>query len=104
MSAHIAKEEMALLMPKSLSHYFKDEPEYLVVPEPAGNGIFARVAGALRWVIQLPMRRSVIDELSAMTDHELADIGLSRSEVTRVFEPGFAAERSRLVAHRPAAM
>ena len=28
-------------------------------------------------------------ELSAMSDYELADIGLSRSDLSRVFKPGF---------------
>ncbi len=28
-------------------------------------------------------------ELQAMSDYELADIGLSRSDLSRVFEPGF---------------
>jgi uncharacterized protein YjiS (DUF1127 family) len=104
MSAHIAKEEMALLMPNSLTHYFKDEPEYLVVPEPAGTSLFSRIGAAVRWVINLPARRSVMDELGSLSDHELADIGLSRSELTRVFDADFAAERGRLAARRSAGM
>lgn len=104
MSAHVAKEEMALLMPNSLSHYFKDEPEYMVVPEPTGSGIFARIGAALRWLAQMPARRSVIDELSSLSDHELADIGLARAELSRVFDTNFAAERARIAGHRPAGM
>jgi uncharacterized protein YjiS (DUF1127 family) len=33
--------------------------------------------------------QAAASELSAMSDHELADIGLSRSDVPRVFEPAF---------------
>ena len=104
MSAHIAKEEMALLMPNSLTHYFKDEPEYLVVPEPAGSGLFAKIGAAVRWIVSLPARRSVMDELNSLSDHELSDIGLSRSELTRVFDADFAAERGRLAGRRSAGM
>jgi uncharacterized protein YjiS (DUF1127 family) len=38
-------------------------------------------------------RRAVIQELSLMTDRELSDIGLSRSDLARVFDPAFAAAR-----------
>lgn len=104
MSAHIAKEEMAILMPNSLSHYFKDEPEYLVVPEASGNGLFKRIGAVLRWIAEMPARRSVMDELSTLTDRELADVGLSRSELTRVFDPEFSARRARIAGYRNAGM
>ena len=93
MSAHVAKEEIALQMPNSLSNYFKSEPEYMVVPEAAGTSVFARLGAAVRWIANLPARRSVMDELNALTDHELADIGLTRNELGRVFDPNFAARR-----------
>jgi len=35
----------------------------------------------------------VLDELSALSDHELADIGLSRTGISRVFDPAFAYNR-----------
>ena len=38
-------------------------------------------------------RRAVTNELAALTDRELADIGLSRSDLGRVFDPRF--ERNR---------
>ena len=43
----------------------------------------------------MPRRRAVLDELSMLSDHELADIGLSRVDLGRVFDPSFAAERAR---------
>jgi uncharacterized protein YjiS (DUF1127 family) len=36
-------------------------------------------------------RRTVMQEM--MTDRELSDIGLTRSDITRVFDPTFAASR-----------
>ena len=38
-------------------------------------------------------RRAVMQEMAMMTDHELSDIGLSRSDIARVFDPAFAASR-----------
>ena len=94
MSAYVAKDEIAMMIPNRLSHYFTDDPEYLVVAEPQSAGIFAKSAAVFKWLIDLPRRRMVMDELSSLSDHELADIGLSRSELTRVFEPSFAAQRN----------
>jgi uncharacterized protein YjiS (DUF1127 family) len=93
MNARVAKEEIALLMPTSLASY-ADTP-YADTPyaeqAPAAPSKFAR---AVRWLIDLPRRRAVLAELSALSDHELADIGLSRTELSRVFDPDFAARRS----------
>ena len=36
-----------------------------------------------------PERRRTYENLRSLTDRELADIGLTRGEITRVFEPGF---------------
>lgn len=38
-------------------------------------------------------RRRVFRELEAMSDHNLADIGISRHDIPRVFDPKFAEER-----------
>jgi uncharacterized protein YjiS (DUF1127 family) len=40
-------------------------------------------------------RRTVAQELSLMTDRELSDIGLTRSDIGRVFDPAFASECAR---------
>jgi uncharacterized protein YjiS (DUF1127 family) len=94
MSQRLAKEEMALLMPNTLSHYFKDDPEQLPVMTD-DTGVFARLGGALRWLAELPRRRRVMDELSSLSEHELADIGLSRGDVANVFDPNFALRHNR---------
>ena len=50
---------------------------------------------AAQWLIDLPRRRAVINELDALSDHELADIGLDRGDVARVFDRGFAMRQAR---------
>ncbi|MBC9206063.1 DUF1127 domain-containing protein [Roseomonas aerophila] len=41
---------------------------------------------AFRAIAEYPRRRRVMDELSMLTDRELADIGLSRGDIRRVFD------------------
>jgi uncharacterized protein YjiS (DUF1127 family) len=95
MSAHVSNQDFGLLTGGRLPHYFKDEAEQVVARVPARRGLFARMAAAVAWLIEMPRRRAVLEELATLTDHELADIGLSRVDLNRVFDPAFAAERQR---------
>ncbi len=88
MNARVAKEEIALLMPTSLASYADSA---YTAPAPAAPSVLAR---AVRWLVDLSRRRAVLAELNALSDHELADIGLNRTELSRVFDPAFAAQRS----------
>jgi uncharacterized protein YjiS (DUF1127 family) len=85
MNAHTAKEEMALL---STGFSRADQMfDVNAAPVPAGRpGFFARVRA---WLRQAGERRAVIEELSMLTDRELADIGLARSDVPHVFDRAF---------------
>ena len=96
MNVSIAKEELELLLPNTMSHYFPKKHDYAVEPEVKRPGLFARLRAALRWLAEMPKRRAVLDELSMLSDYELADIGLSRAELRRVFDSTFAADREGL--------
>jgi uncharacterized protein YjiS (DUF1127 family) len=85
MSVHFARDGINFSMP-GLSR-----PEAGVSGHR--SGLAAWFAGAMQWLAERPRRRAVIDQLSVMSDHELADIGLTRHDVTRVFDPVFAARR-----------
>lgn len=74
----------------SITHYFKDEPEYS--PQPVG--IVTRLATAMKWLVNQPRRWAVLDELSTLSDRELEDIGLNRGDLPKVFNAGFAASRN----------
>lgn len=95
MSINFTKNDMNPQLPATMSNYNSNS----MPPTGAdtGPGMFARVARVLNWVADMPRRRAVMAELNNLSDHELADIGLSRSEMARVFDPDFAAERA---AHR----
>lgn len=53
------------------------------------SGIGRGLAFLGRAVLSWPERRSTYDGLRDMSDRELADIGLTRSEISRVFDPSF---------------
>ncbi len=50
-----------------------------------------------RAIAAYPQRRRAMDELSMLTDRELADIGLNRSDISRVFD--MPAERASATIH-----
>ena len=92
MNAPLTKQQMSLLMSDSLTHR---EPGVEATPRPAGGGRLARLRAALAAQASRPPRRGVLEELSLLTDRELADIGLNRNELGRVFDPRFAKSRKR---------
>ncbi len=94
MNVRMPKEEMALLMPASLSSTaWTGTYAETAVPATERPTLFQRVGLAAKWVMELPRRRALMDELNTLSDHELADIGLSRAELGRVFDPAFVAQR-----------
>ncbi len=63
------------------------------------DGALARLlCGMATRVAAFRERRAVTEDLSRMSDHELADIGLSRGQLRRVFDPEFA--RATSILHR----
>jgi len=98
MNATFAKNQMSHLIPAGLSYRGTDEDAMQTGREArgtAGRGIARKIADALAYLVAMPRRRAVLDELSMLTDRELADIGVARSELTRVFDPAFVNERGR---------
>ena len=51
-----------------------------------GAGIGAVLTAIATW----PTKRDAYKALDQLSDQQLADIGLARGEISRVFEPGFA--------------
>jgi uncharacterized protein YjiS (DUF1127 family) len=92
MSAQTADSQLSFKLP-SLSYVDAkwEEPELLaptaVPPRKAelAAWLSARVAAFQAW----RRDREAAAELAAMSNHELMDIGLSRSDLSRVFDPTF---------------
>jgi uncharacterized protein YjiS (DUF1127 family) len=94
MSAHTADSQFTFRLP-SLSYIDAkwEEPALRQVPA-APNPV--RNTGLAAWLSQQVAaftawrsNREAALELSRMSDFELADIGLSRSDLVRVFDPAF---------------
>jgi uncharacterized protein YjiS (DUF1127 family) len=70
--------------------------------ESAASVTTARKHGVAEWfgrllakVAEWQRRRAVTQEMAMMTDRELSDIGLSRVDLARIFDPTFAADHTR---------
>ncbi len=97
MNAPLAKEQIALLMSDSLTYRSPavEGTDGTVADAPAPHGLRHRVGAVISGLMTFSRRRAVLDELSSLSDRELADIGLSRAELSRVFDPHFIEARTR---------
>ena len=95
MTAQITKDQFNYSLGNaSYVDYSVDEPPARVFEVPTlGIGGFLRrmVAAVADW----RRRQAVIREMEMLTDRDLADIGLTRSDLPRVFDPEFATDHSR---------
>lgn len=81
MNAPLAKEQIALLM--------SDTVTYRASPvqgtgRTGRSGLARIISNAVRAVVEFPRRQAVLNELSQLSDRELADIGLQRAELKQV--------------------
>jgi uncharacterized protein YjiS (DUF1127 family) len=92
MSVQTADSQFSFKLP-SLSYVDAkwEEPELLAptaVP-PRKTGLAAWLAAQVTTFQPWRRDREAAAELAAMSNHELMDIGLSRSDLSRVFDPAF---------------
>lgn len=83
MTAPVAKNALSFIAPETMSRY-----------QGPSTGVAARLTQLVDAVRQWPRRRAVLAELASLSDHELSDIGLSRADLPRVFDPRFAVNRN----------
>lgn len=80
-------------MPMNLAHSpdlpFQAAADRQPVPTHAG---LERIIAAFTWLCGLPRRIAERDQLAALSDRELADIGLTRGDIGRIHDPDFAAD------------
>ena len=74
--------------------YAYDEPTATVVEKPT-RSIGQWLASTVAWFAEWRHRQAVMREMEMLTERELADIGLTRSDLPRVFDPAFAAAHAR---------
>ncbi len=98
MNAPLAKEQIALLMSDSLTYrspVVEGTDGTVADANPAPRSLLQRFGAVISGLTTFSRRRAVLQELSSLTDRELADIGLSRAELSQVFDPRFAESRNR---------
>lgn len=99
MNAPLAKEQIALLMSDSLTlriPSLQGTDGTIAEPRHSAFDVFAAKCRTM-WasLMDMPRRRAVLGELSMLSDRELADVGLTRAELSDVFRPDFAARHGR---------
>lgn len=96
MTATVAKDGLTFVMLASLSSagLIATRTADSFRAEPATPAFGDRLVAAAKWLLELPRRSATMDQLAALSDHELSDIGLARSDLGRVFDRQFAAERN----------
>ena len=98
MNAPLSKEQLARLMDANLAYRGQYVPELnapIAVPaQERRDGGLTRWLGAMNARIRVYReRRAVMNELAQLSDRDLADIGLIRGQLSRVFDPEFARTR-----------
>ena len=94
MTAHASRDSLKFELPNMLSYHSTwDDADYEPqLPSPR-RGPFARLAEALDARLRTARaKRAAASELAAMSDRELADIGINRCDMDRLFDPKFAHE------------
>ena len=95
MNAQTANDHLTYsLGDASYVSYSYDEPPAADVKTETfsiGEWLISAVAAFASW----RRRQAVLHEMDLMSDRELADIGLTRADLPRVFDPAFAADHNR---------
>jgi len=100
MSAPLAKTDFVFKLATSQSyidHTYDPTPGITAQPAPRGllrqvaDGLASLTQGIRNWADQ----QRTLSEMGLMSDRELSDIGLSRSDVPRVFDPSFVSDHAR---------
>jgi uncharacterized protein YjiS (DUF1127 family) len=114
MDARITKEETALLLNLAPSRAAREVEAIRLAAlrardEAIGQAIARGVSALWRgiraaalFLLDYPRRRAVFEQLQAMSDRELADIGLERADLARVFDEDFSPRRHMTPAAAPA--
>jgi len=99
MSAPLAKTDFVFKLATSQTYIddsYDPTPNLGAQPAPRGflrqiaDGLASLTQGIRNWADQ----QTTLSEMAMMSDRELSDIGLSRGDVPRVFDPSFVADRA----------
>ncbi len=89
MNVHFAKGDLSFNLPGAVN-YSPVPGSRTGTAEQVGPRHAGVIARARAWFATAQRRRRALNELQMLTDRELSDIGLTRSEIPMIFDPGFA--------------
>jgi uncharacterized protein YjiS (DUF1127 family) len=100
MSAPLSKSDLVFKLATSQSYIDQSyDPAPRAAAQPAPRGLLRQIGDGLALLAQgirnWTDRQATLSEMGMMSDRELADIGLSRADVPRVFDADFAADHTR---------
>ncbi|HTC08009.1 MAG TPA: DUF1127 domain-containing protein [Acetobacteraceae bacterium] len=102
MSAPLAKSDFVFKLSTSRSYIGSDyDPAQAEAqaPQAAPHGLGRAIADGLAFLVagvrSWAGRQVTLAEMDSMSDRELADIGLTRSDLPRVFDADFVADHTR---------
>lgn len=98
----INKNEFSFKLPEMLSYHSTwDDADYEpMVPRRPASWLSQVMAAPMRLVTKLTERHRVMNELAHLSDRDLADLGITRYDIPRVFDPAFAAEHADRASRR----
>lgn len=100
MSAPLAKSDLVFKLAASQSYIRQDyDPTPLPAPRASRRPVGWRIAAVLASLVNAARtwfeKHDTLAEMQRMSDRELADIGLTRSDLPRIFDSAFAADHAR---------
>lgn len=96
MTAHISKDRMTFVLPEMQSYHSTwDDADYAPQTPAPHRSVLRRLAhGVAEYVRVMHERHVARAELETMTDRELADMGINRFDVNRLFDEDFIEEHA----------
>ena len=103
MDARLTQQELGFLLPANQPRGMQEAEALRLAAAGARDaavGRFFKRAVSRAWsglkaLVEMPRRMAVYDELSALSDRELADIGMKRGDIRYVFDEAFVATKHR---------
>jgi uncharacterized protein YjiS (DUF1127 family) len=100
MSAPLAKTDFVFRLSATQSYIGPDyDPPAAPIVRPAPRGLGRAIADGMAFLASKfgawANRQTTMAEMGSMSDRELADIGLNRGDLPRVFDADFVADHAR---------
>jgi len=94
MDATLANDEFAVKLHRIPRYIDASDETALSVDAPAPRSLSRRIGDMFASFARYRANRALMAEMASMSDRELADIGLGRSDIERVFSKSFTQDNT----------